>query len=405
MMQLAQENPMGIGTSTVKHEFWDTQPVPPMNDETTLSKTKIKAGPIDPEKTVDEIRADPYDLPAAFEWVTCDINDEQTVNNIYVLLNEHYVEDSDAMFRFDYKKEFLRWALLPPGQPDDWHIGVAVKATGKLVGFITAVPAEIRTVDRVLAIVEINFLCVHKKLRSKRLAPLLIKEITRRVNRRNIWQAVYTAGVVIPSPVGSARYYHRSLNPKKLISIGFSHLPARMRLEDYCKRHYLPPAVHHPLRPMEQKDVARVHALMKKELNNYPLAARWTQEEAAHYLLPRDQIVYTYVLETSGTVTDFISFYVLPSTVVQHPTIKDLNAVYLYYYAAKSIPLPELMKDCLILARNAGFDVFNCLDIMQNTPELLRDLQFGEGDGILNYYMFNWRAKKEASSAIGIVLP
>lgn len=36
--------------------------------------------------------------------------------------------------------------------------------------------------------VEINFLCVHKKLRSKRLAPVLIKEITRRVNICDIWQ-------------------------------------------------------------------------------------------------------------------------------------------------------------------------------------------------------------------------
>jgi len=36
--------------------------------------------------------------------------------------------------------------------------------------------------------VEINFLCVHKKLRSKRLAPVLIKEITRRVNLKGIWQ-------------------------------------------------------------------------------------------------------------------------------------------------------------------------------------------------------------------------
>lgn len=35
---------------------------------------------------------------------------------------------------------------------------------------------------RQLKMVEINFLCVHKKLRDKRLAPLLIKEITRRVN-------------------------------------------------------------------------------------------------------------------------------------------------------------------------------------------------------------------------------
>jgi glycylpeptide N-tetradecanoyltransferase len=37
---------------------------------------------------------------------------------------------------------------------------------------------------------EINFLCVHKKLRANRLAPVLIKEITRRVHMRNMWQAV-----------------------------------------------------------------------------------------------------------------------------------------------------------------------------------------------------------------------
>jgi glycylpeptide N-tetradecanoyltransferase len=52
---------------------------------------------------------------------------------------------------------------------------------------------------------EINFLCVHKKLRSKRLAPVLIKEVTRRVNLRGIFQAVYTAGVLLPKPVSACR--------------------------------------------------------------------------------------------------------------------------------------------------------------------------------------------------------
>ena len=66
---------------------------------------------------------------------------------------------------------------------------------------------------------EINFLCVHKKLRHKRLAPVLIKEITRRVNLRSIWQAVYTAGVVLPKPVAKCRYYHRTINPKKLVEV------------------------------------------------------------------------------------------------------------------------------------------------------------------------------------------
>lgn len=59
--------------------------------------------------------------------------------------------------------------------------------------------------------VEINFLCVHKKLRSKRMAPVLIREITRRVNLQGIFQAVYTAGVVLPKPVGTCRYASLSL--------------------------------------------------------------------------------------------------------------------------------------------------------------------------------------------------
>ncbi len=34
---------------------------------------------------------------------------------------------------------------------------------------------------------------------------------------------MYTAGVVLPHPISSCRYYHRSLNPKKLIEVKFSH--------------------------------------------------------------------------------------------------------------------------------------------------------------------------------------
>jgi glycylpeptide N-tetradecanoyltransferase len=48
------------------------------------------------------------------------------------------------------------------------------------------------------------------------------QEITRRVNLHDIWQAVYTAGVLLPRPVAECQYWHRSLNPKKLIAVGFS---------------------------------------------------------------------------------------------------------------------------------------------------------------------------------------
>lgn len=59
---------------------------------------------------------------------------------------------------------------------------------------------------RELKMVEVNFLCVHKKLRSKRMAPVLIKEITRRVHQQGISQAVYGTSAVLPKPIATCRY-------------------------------------------------------------------------------------------------------------------------------------------------------------------------------------------------------
>jgi len=137
------------------------------------------------------------------------------------------------MFRFDYAMPFLMWALTPPGYLADLHLGVRSSKSGRLMAFISGVPAAMRVHGAKVPMVEINFLCVHKKLRSKRLAPVLIKEITRRVNVTGVFQAVYTAGVVLPSPVGKCRYWHRSINFKKLVEIGFSRIGERCGLAAY----------------------------------------------------------------------------------------------------------------------------------------------------------------------------
>jgi len=134
------------------------------------------------------------------------------------------MSDLNYELRFDYSPDFIKWALLPPGYRTDWFVGVRVSSSKRLAGFISAIPANIKTNGTARRMVEINFLCVHKKLRSKRLAPVLIREITRRVNLQNIWQATYTAGALLPTPIASCRYWHRSLNPKKLIEIKFSKL-------------------------------------------------------------------------------------------------------------------------------------------------------------------------------------
>ena len=71
----------------------------------------------------------------------------------------------------------------------------------------------------------------------------------------------------------------------------------------------------------------------------------------------------------------------------------------MYYYGTSVNSLQEIMKYSLLFAKDmipdgTKFDVFNCLNIMANA-EFLKDLKFGIGDGILNYYMYNYLLNPE----------
>ncbi|CAG8772513.1 18484_t:CDS:2, partial [Gigaspora rosea] len=129
-------------------------------------------------------------------------------------------------------------ALQPPGYKQTWHVGVRVSTTKRLVAFISGIPADIRIYD------------------SKRLAPVLIKEIARRSHLKGIFQTVYTAGVILPKPISKARYYHRSLNPKKLIETKFSRLPHNTTMSRLVKKFKFPSETLTPgIRLMQEKDV------------------------------------------------------------------------------------------------------------------------------------------------------
>lgn len=253
---------------------------------------------------------------------------------------------------------------------------------------------------------EINFLCVHKRLRDKRLAPVLIKEITRRVHLENMWQAVYTAGKVLPKPIASCRYYHRSLNPKKLIDVGFSHLAPRMTMQRTLKLYKLPDAPSSKLlRPMESKDVPSATKLLNNYLSKYSVHCVFDEHEVSHWFLPIKGVMNTYVVEDpkTHTITDLASFYTLPSSILNHPNYKLLKAAYSFYNVATTMSLENLIKDSLVFAKKDDFDVYNCLDIMEN-QSYIENLKFGKGDGNLQYYLYNWKCPPMVSPKVGLVL-
>ncbi|KAH9608823.1 hypothetical protein KSS87_014295 [Heliosperma pusillum] len=387
-----------------RHKFWETQPVRQFKD---IGDGSLPEGPIEQPTPLSEVKQEPYNLPGPYEWITCDMETEEMCAEVYTLLANNYVEDDENMFRFNYSKEFLQWALRPPGHYKSWHIGVRVKTSKKLVAFITGVPAKIRVRGEVVLMAEVNFLCVHKKLRSKRLAPVMIKEVTRRVHLENIWQAAYTAGIVIPTPVATCQYWHRSLNPKKLIDVGFSRLGPRMTMSRTIKLYKLPDSPVTPgFRKMELRDVPAVTRLLRGYLNQFIVAPDFNDDDVEHWLLPKEDVVDGFVVESPVTheITDFCSFYTLPSTILGNPNHTNLKAAYSYYNVATRTPLIQLMNDALIIAKKKDYDVFNALDIMEN-ESFLKELKFGPGDGKLHYYLYNYRLRQPMKpSELGLVL-
>lgn len=246
----------------VKHAFWDTQPVPHI----IAHEKEVSHGEIE-KKELKDVRTTPYPLPAEMDWATIDLANDKELNEVYELLKDNYVEDSAKNFRFKYSAAFLRWAMTPPNYVKDWIVGLRVKANNKLVGFISGIPVKVNVEGKSLNMAEIDFLCVHAKLRTKRVAPVLIKEVTRRINLRQIWQAVYTGGKYIPTPVSESFYHYRCINFKRLNDIGFISIPPKSSLKRQEKIYRLPETATIPgLRKMVKKDAKQIQDLLASYL-------------------------------------------------------------------------------------------------------------------------------------------
>merc|ERR1711865_1280873 len=197
------------------------------------------------------------------------------------------------------------------------------KEKNKLVGFITGVPANVQTGESIMPMCEINFLCCWKKLRGKRLAPLLIK-------------------------------------------VDFSRLAPRMNMKRTKKLYEVATDTQIPgIRPMTEEDVPSACELLNKYLSKFELHPVFDHDEFRHWLFPREGVIQSFVVcNADGVVTDFLSFYALPSTIMNHPEHTSLNAAYPYYNVATTVSWEALMMDVLILAKQRDFDVFNALDLM-----------------------------------------
>jgi glycylpeptide N-tetradecanoyltransferase len=159
-------------------------------------------------------------------------------------------------------------------------------------------------------------------------------------------------------------------------------------------------------RNMELRDVPAVTRLLRNYLSQFVVAPDFDENDVEHWLLPTENVVDSYLVESPETheITDFCSFYTLPSSILGNQNHSTLKAAYSYYNVSTKTPLLQLMNDALIVAKQKDFDVFNALDVMHNEP-FLKELKFGPGDGQLHYYLYNYRIRHALRpSELGLVL-
>lgn len=199
---------------------------------------------------------------------------------------------------------------------------------------------------------------------------------------------------------------------------------------------------------MTKKDVPVVHRLLREYLSQFNLVPAMNQEEVEHWLLPRDNIIDTFLVEVKLQITissprniQFSSgrFLVkpvcwrLPERWKSDGFPEFLHSAF-HHYEPPRAPQP---KSSIFLLQRAhghtfagpdarcshpgkigvclppqawwvissttlttpppspvfsqkGFDVFNALDLMENKT-FLEKLKFGIGDGNLQYYLYNWK--------------
>lgn len=381
-----------------QYHFWDTQPVPKLGDNVTSH------GPV--AEGEGRVRTEPYSLPQGFSWDTLDLANTAVLKELSNLLNENFTEDDDNTIRLDFSEEYLKWVLQSPEWLSQWHCGVRVNSNKKLVGFIAAVPASVQVYDKEIKLVQVRLLCVHKKLRMKRMTPVLIRELTRRVNLQGTLQGLYTTPVVLPTPLSICKYFHRPLNPRKLMEVNYPGVKQNMTVQRAVKLNKLPQrTMTQGLRPMVKADIAALYSLLQSNKSKFDLSINLSSQEVEHWLLHREELIFSYVVQSEdGGLTDAFSFSSVKSKVLNHPVHTELREARLLYSISTRTNPVDLMEDALVLAKSKGFDVFIALDVMDN-ESFLEKLKFNPSSQSLNYYLYNWQCPPIKSDKVGFVLP
>lgn len=333
-------------------------------------------------------------LPLDFNFKTLGTNH---LDEIFNLLNNHYIEDDQHIVRLIYSRDFIYWYI--KNITSGLILGLLYKKN--LVGIITSMLTEIMVNDEKIKIAYIDFLCVQTNIRGIGLGTCLYEEINLRLRNMGIMRIYFTSQItgkfsqicsdsnsLIPKNMEEIRSFCTThdyiipINYPKLKQIGF--------LDECEKPNYylicLGISNDNPLHLMAPTDIDDVVSKLNKFMNKYIVRPYFTKENARYFLFPKKNIVYSFVKKNSdGKITDFISVYKNYLYCIEKNII--INVAHLAYYFYETLNLTELVSYLLEKLSRHKIDQLYFRNMADNSEiNITKFVANGRG---LNHYMNN----------------
>lgn len=355
------------------HSFWKDKPVGVGKDNSPISinlLTHLRSYELSKEYTIGRIES------------------EDDLKEVVDLLSDHYFSTPNYDLKIVYPKSFLKWHIF--NQNEGKNDCVVIKYNERVIGFVHGKSVLMKINTKLINVLGINFLCVHKDHRKKSIANVLIEEITKKGLLKGLNVGIFTGSKELPFKFCECRIFHRPLNITKLIDINYLSKKIYFNNPEY---YIIPPKKRFGLRRMKIEDLNEVSQLIKSTKNISEVFTIGQLED----IFFSDNKIQSFVLE-NRSIREFFSFYEI-ETVYKNGT--RIRTAFLYYWFSKE---PQSMiQDCVFVCKEQGYDLFNALSIGDNF-KFLGGNGFLPGTGKINYYFYNFKCNFVKGSEVSFIM-
>ena len=329
-------------------------------------------------------------LPFDLRWNDIDGHCLSLIHELYILLDNNYIEDNYSFLRFNYIHEFIKLAICSPKWELGLNLGLKFNRSRKINGFISSNFRKIIVENTFLLCSEINLLCLHKKLRKKIFVQELIKEITRRLNCFGIINAIYTTGLTFLKSFLTTSYFYLPLNSM-----------------DLCHLYQTPVEKYSPekkkLSIKKEAETLKFLKNMKKFFKKKKVYKHFNLEDFIHWIRFIGGFKFTFSTKSSllDKKISVMSFYCLPCK-----TIRSRKPCYFYdayfYYGIQLKKNEIFIREIINICKQMGFDMLYILEGSYSN-EILLNLKFKQSSSQINFYMVGNKSEQIVPLENGLI--